>query len=224
MNAPAPAAQAMQSAAVLYLPGMAGMLRRDVRFCEAIREAGIEQVHAENWVRWPWVLQVLNLRDAKRHREIGKRLAGEWAGRGERLYVIGHSTGAAVALRLLEALNEMPIAQTWLLAAAVSRDYDLRPAMEHTASLFNLFSKRDVFHLCVGTSVVGSADGVHRPCAGFAAFRGPGSQSDRLTQVEYQHAWREHGHRGGHLSVLSAEFARRIIVPTMRFQMTLDGL
>jgi len=203
---------------VYYLPGMAGMLHRDRLFCDAIRKAGIKLVHDLNWVRHPWTLQLLNLRQRRGHLETAEQVARmiDTEPDFHRVVLIGHSTGAMIALDILEHLQQRTVEQTWLLAPAVSRSRDITAALPHTDRLLNLYSGGDWLHNCIGTSLVGSADGKFGPCAGYAPLTGPGSDDDTLKQVNYDQTWRQHGHRGGHLSILKPDFATHVIVPAIQ--------
>ncbi|QNN24986.1 alpha/beta hydrolase [Planctomycetales bacterium ZRK34] len=201
---------------MFYLPGMAGMLSRDRRFCQALREAGLDVVHEVNWVRWPWALQLVNLRDRRGHMQAAERVVSmindEAADR--EIVLIGHSTGAMVVLDALQQMSR-PVHQAWWLAAAISRRVDLRPALANVGKLISLHSRGDRFHLQFGTWLVGAADGVHGRSCGALPHVGPGCDDSKFEQRDYEVGWRELGHRGGHLSVLSERFAAEYVGPAI---------
>lgn len=103
--------------------------------------------------------------------------------------------------------------QAWFLNAAVSRSYDLAPALAGTRRLVNVYSESDYFILNLATKVFGSADGEFTDCAGHKPFIGPGSDSDKLEQIAYDKSWLRAGHVGLHTTSLFGPFARDVVLP-----------
>lgn len=197
----------------IYLPGMQGERMGDRSFCAGLIEAGLRDSEIFDWPEHRWMLN--NLRDRESHRRMAEELAGRIGVLTDRRVVlVGHSTGAMVILDTLEQLGRQPIEQAWLLNAAVSGDYDLRPALAGVRRLVNIYSPRDWLVLNVGTRLFGTADGPRKWCAGFSSFTGPGGDDPRLEQRCYDPAWLKAGHYGGHLgALLLTRFARDVIGP-----------
>lgn len=110
------------------------------------------------------------------------------------VYLLAHSAGTAVCLAAAEQLPPGTIERIVLLAAAVSPDYDLRPALRATRLEVVAFSSSwDLFFLDWGTSQFGTADRFYGPSAGLRGFCRPaildkeGQQLyDRLVQIQWK--------------------------------------
>jgi pimeloyl-ACP methyl ester carboxylesterase len=110
------------------------------------------------------------------------------------VYLLGHSAGAMVSLAAAGQLPPGTLERIVLLAAAVSPEYDLRPALRAARGGIVSFSAvTDWLFLGWGTGQFGTADRVHGPAAGLGGFRPPAdlddegrSLYDKLVQV----AWR----------------------------------
>jgi pimeloyl-ACP methyl ester carboxylesterase len=110
------------------------------------------------------------------------------------VYLLGHSAGAAVSLAAAEQLPPGTVERIVLLAAAVSPDYDLRPALRATRSEIVCFNSCcDLLFLDLGTSLFGTADRVYGPSAGLTGFRPPADLDeegrrlyDRVVQVPWR--------------------------------------
>lgn len=202
-----------------HVPGMQGDAPGDRWLVRALVEAGFEQTSLFAWTGYRWPLN--NLRDRRQHRRVGRQLAERLQDlhrRDEavRHVLIGHSTGAMVILEALARLGTAIVDQAWLLNAAVSRRFDLRPALAGTRRLINVYSPLDWAVLNLGTRVFGSADGLREPCAGFQPFIGPGCDDGRVEQIQHRRGWLRSGHYGGHLGALTPVnrlFVRDVLAP-----------
>jgi pimeloyl-ACP methyl ester carboxylesterase len=93
---------------------------------------------------------------------------------GRPVYFLAHSAGTAVCLAAAEQLPPGTLERIVLLSAAVSPDYDLRPALRATRGEVVAFcSSWDLFFLAWGTSQFGTADRYYGPSAGLKGFRPP---------------------------------------------------
>jgi len=202
-----------------YVPGMQGEALGDRWFTAGLIEAGFAETTLFDWTGYRWPLN--NLRDRRQHARVGRELAARIAAahrrqRDVRHVLIGHSTGAMVVLEALDALGTAIVDQAWLLNAAVSRRYDLRPALAGTRRLINIYSPFDWLVLNLGTRVFGTADGKREACAGFGPFVGGGCDDGRLEQIAWDRRWTKTGHYGGHLGPLmpiNRLFVRDVLGP-----------
>jgi len=90
------------------------------------------------------------------------------------VFLMGHSAGAAVVLDAAGRLPPDTLERVIVLSAAVSPEYDLRPALRATRGEVVAFSSPlDVFMLHFGTSTFGTVDRVYSDAAGMQGFRVP---------------------------------------------------
>jgi pimeloyl-ACP methyl ester carboxylesterase len=110
------------------------------------------------------------------------------------VYLLAHSAGTAVALAAAEQLPPGTLERIVLLSAAVSPDYDLRPALRATrGELVTFCSPWDLFFLSWGTSQFGTADRYYGASAGLKGFRFPpdlDEEGQRLYGRVVQLQWR----------------------------------
>ena len=131
-----------------------------------------------------------------------------------------------MALLTLEALpQERQIDSAILLAAAVSRDYDLAPALTRVErGIWNYSSIGDGALLGVATTVFGTVDGKHRPAAGALGFRlpvdaGPVERrlyAEKLFEKPYRPRMAINGNLSDHYGSLNMLFARHELAPILR--------
>ena len=203
---------------VYYCPGMMGEIRADRQFLRGLAEGGVGDSVLFNWPRYLNPLR--NLRNRVQHHRAAGQLM-ETVRRFQRsspdrpVVLMGHSTGTLVLLEALTLMEEGGVEQAWLLASAVRPGYDVRPALQRLDRLVNVYSRKDRWLAGWGTFFFGTADGAREPAAGKVGLVGPGADDPRVEQLAYESAWREHGHRGGHLGVLSREFAGHVIAPAI---------
>lgn len=162
------------------------------------------------------------------HLEQGRRLAALITAEKQncperRVYLVGHSSGTAVALAAAEAAPPGSIERVVLLSPAVSHAYDLRPALRTVTQSIEVFiSRRDIGALLIGTGIVGTADRRFAAAAGRVGFTPvlacPG---DELLYTKLRiHPWDRcvawSGNHGSHYGTLEPGFMRSYIVPLLQ--------
>jgi pimeloyl-ACP methyl ester carboxylesterase len=162
------------------------------------------------------------------HLEEGRRLAALIAARvgdcrGLGVYLVAHSSGAAVVLAAAEASPPNSIERIVLLSPAVSHDYDLRPALRSVRQGIDVFTScRDIGALVLGTGIVGTADRRRAAAAGRIGFTPllicPG---DELLYAKLRmHPWDRSvewsGNRGSHYGTLEPGFMRAYVLPLLQ--------
>jgi pimeloyl-ACP methyl ester carboxylesterase len=161
------------------------------------------------------------------HQEEGRRLAGFIAAARQScpergVYLVGHSSGAAVVLAAAEASPPGSIERIVLLAPAVACDYDLRPALRSVHRCIDVFvSRRDIGALGLGTGIGGTADRRWSAASGRVGFTPiltcPG---DELLYAKLRtHPWDRcvvwSGNRGSHYGTLEQGFMRAYVLPLL---------
>ena len=139
------------------------------------------------------------------------------------VYLVAHSSGAAVVLAAAEASPPGSIERIVLLAPAVAHDYDLRPALRSARQGIDVFiSRRDVGALVIGTGIVGTADRRVAAASGHLGFTPilicPG---DELLYAKLRvHPWDPSvawtGNNGSHYGTLEPGFMRAYVLPLLR--------
>lgn len=219
----------MDNVRIEHVPGMQGDAPGDRWLVAGLKEAGFDDTTLFDWTGYRWPLN--NLRDRKQHRQAGQVLAERVASHhrhhpGTKHVLVGHSTGAMIILEALDQLGTAIVDQAWLLNAAVSRRYDLRPALAGARRLISIYSPFDYMVLNLGTRVFGTADGKREASAGFAPFVGPGSNDARLEQIAWDRRWARTGHYGGHLGPLTPInrlFVRDVLAPMIVDRFTAES-
>ncbi|MBY0525991.1 MAG: lysophospholipase [Gemmataceae bacterium] len=158
-------------------------------------------------------------------RAEGRQLAEKIAAYKQRnpcgqVFIVAHSAGSAVALSAAESLPPGSIDRIVLLAAAVSADYDLRPALRCCrCGIDNFYSDRDRYYLGIGAGIVGTTDREWTAPAGRVGFRPVIATADDecLYRKLHQHPWDSSqswtGHTGGHTGSYRPEFMRAYVLP-----------
>jgi pimeloyl-ACP methyl ester carboxylesterase len=166
-----------------------------------------------------------DLHGRSHHRAKGQCLAQQvlayrQAHPGSRVFLVGHSAGAAVVLAAAEALPPGSVDRIILLAPAVSPSYDLRCALTCSCEGIDSFhSDRDCISFLL--SAVGTADGSWTCSAGRGGFRPvfncpeDAALYQRLRQCPWQREFGEMGHHGGHFGWCGYEFVRTCILPLL---------
>lgn len=141
---------------------------------------------------------------------------------GEKVYLVGHSAGAVVALAAAEALPPLSLESMALLAPSLSAKYDLRPALEAVCGHIDVYySCKDWLYLGVGTQILGTPDRGHSPASGRVGFRAVSTcpEDDWLFSKLRQHAWERHdrstGNCGGHYGAYHTEYLRSHVLPLL---------
>jgi hypothetical protein len=132
-----------------------------------------------------------------------------------KVYIVCHSSGAAVVMAAAQHLPVGAVERIVLLAPALAPSYDLRPALEATrAGIDSFHSQSDVIGGLV-LAMMGNADGAFQSSAGCVGFTPP-AQEQLYAQLR-QHAWdwemSKIGYHGGHFGCTRTGFLRAYVVP-----------
>jgi pimeloyl-ACP methyl ester carboxylesterase len=137
-----------------------------------------------------------------------------------KVYLVCHSSGAAVVLAAAAQLPAGSVDRIVLLAPALAPTCDLRPALRCARDGVDSFhSVKDMVGLAL--AVFGNADGQFQISAGSRGFTPPrdGDVEDPLYANLHQHAWElemsKTGHLGGHFGWTRAGFLRAYVVPLL---------
>lgn len=145
---------------------------------------------------------------------------------GRPVHLIGYSGGGGEAVLILEQLDPAHrVTSAILLAAAVSPDYNLAPALRHTTyGIYNFRNPRDRMILGLAMVVLGTIDRRHTVSAGMVGFRlregiDP-ADADVYRTLLHQPTWDrrmlQDGHPGGHVGWTRRMFVRRWIAPIIQ--------
>jgi pimeloyl-ACP methyl ester carboxylesterase len=211
---------------VIVLPGIDGGGVYCPAACHALSKGSIGMAVE----LYPWTAPLgplYNQTAVLRNREA----AGVLAGRIQRyqeehpeglVYLIGHSGGTAIAVWAAEALPDgREVQGIILLGSSLSPGYDLSRALARTREgIVSFHSDLDGGLLGLGTTLVGTMDGVHGESAGKVGFRpraGPTSPGEyaRLYQVGWQPKMARAGHGGGHFDYMGAGFLSAYVEPLL---------
>jgi pimeloyl-ACP methyl ester carboxylesterase len=165
--------------------------------------------------------------DHEKHLEEGRRLAALVAAfrqtRPDRaIYLVGHSTGSAVVLAAAEAAPPGSVDLVLLLAPAVSRNYDLRPALRNIRRGIDAFtSRRDIGALGIAMRLGGTADRRRTAASGRVGFTPilncPGDEG--LYAKLRIHPWDSSvewtGNRGRHYGTIQEGYVRAYLLPLL---------
>jgi pimeloyl-ACP methyl ester carboxylesterase len=140
------------------------------------------------------------------------------------VYLVGKSGGAGLVLAAAERLPPDSVERIILLSAAVSPNYDLRPAFRATRrEIVSFHSPYDQFILGWGTSYFGTTDRVYGPSAGLHGFNVPGyfPQEDqalyqRLVQIPWNSTMILEGHWGNHVGTSLPAFVGQEVAPWLK--------
>jgi pimeloyl-ACP methyl ester carboxylesterase len=160
-------------------------------------------------------------------RAEGERLAGHirrvrQAHPDVKIYLVGHSAGAAVVTAAAEALSPGDIAGMALLSPSLSQVYDLRPALSAVSGHLDVYySRHDWLYLGVATSIWGTTDRVRAlpgGRVGFCLFSTNPADAELYRKVR-QHPWqpwdRDTGNRGGHYGAYQPGFLDAVVLPLL---------
>jgi pimeloyl-ACP methyl ester carboxylesterase len=137
------------------------------------------------------------------------------------VYLVGHSAGAGLCLAAAELLPPGHVERVVLLSAAVSAEYDLRPALRRTTrEIVSFHSTFDRVNLHLGTTLFGTVDRVFGAAAGLDGFRPPEGIDEegrclygRLVQVGWGPECLLEGHGGWHHSTTMPGFLALQVAP-----------
>jgi pimeloyl-ACP methyl ester carboxylesterase len=195
--------------------------------CEAVRACGAPlRVETAVWSHG-YGRMLIDQVDHCNHLEHGQRLAACIAAARQScperaIYLVGHSSGSAIVLAAAEAAPPGSIERIVLLAPAVSRKYDLRPALRSVRQGIDVFiSRRDVGALVLGTGIVGTADRRWAAAAGHVGFTPILTcPDDELLYAKLRtHPWDRSvawtGNSGSHYGTLGQGFMRAYVLPLL---------
>jgi pimeloyl-ACP methyl ester carboxylesterase len=208
---------------LLHLPGIAGYHWVDKQMIAGLREGGYEGRIAVH--DWPGDNAGLGaLLNRERNDQEARRVADALTQRyrenpKRRIILTAHSGGTGIAVWALEKLpDDVRVDTVILLAAALSPEYDLTPALRHVrGKMFALTSETDSIVLGVGTKTFGTIDGVKCEAAGKVGFVMPEeadpAEYEKLDQMPYQAEWLRLGNLGDHVGPLGRLFTRTVLTP-----------
>jgi pimeloyl-ACP methyl ester carboxylesterase len=140
----------------------------------------------------------------------------------QRVYLVAHSAGCAVALAAAEQLPPNTVDRIVLLAPSVCQNYDLRPALRTARISIDVFySSEDRWILGLGMRLFGTTE---RECSiaagryGFAPVIACPADADLYGKLR-QHPWdpvvQWSGHDGGHFGNNQPDFMRAYVLPLL---------
>ncbi len=139
-----------------------------------------------------------------------------------KVYLVCHSSGAAVVLAAAQQLPAGSVERIILLAPALAPSYDLRPALRCSRRGVDSFHSPYDMIGGVVLAVMGNADGQFLASAGCVGFTPAHDEDgdDALYANLRQHAWdwemSKTGYFGGHFGCTRSGFLREYVVPLLR--------
>ena len=212
---------------VIMLPGIDGRSFYSEAACRTVcgEDLGMS-VELRDWTAPLGPLY--NQTAISRNREVAGAIASrirsyQRAHPGRPVFLIGHSGGTAIAVWVAEALpTGEQVEGIILLAASLSPGYDLSNALAHTrGGIVSFHSPLDAGLLGVGTTLIGTMDGVHGESAGKSGFRVPDrtarpAEYAKLFQIAWEPRMIEVGHGGGHFSCMGSPFIEAYVRPLVQ--------
>lgn len=217
--------QRLDQGMTIVLPGIEGESFANGNIARGLESGEVPTaIRIYDWTTGFAPLAILHLRDSARHRAQAKKLAEEIVHYqllypGRPVYLVGHSGGGAMSLLTLEALpRNHRVTGVFLLAAAISPEYDVESALSRTEyGIWNFYSPLDATFLIAGTSLAGTVDGRWEASAGAFGFKyddqPTGASGPRLTQVPYRPEMLLSQNPGGHLGPTFPGFVRKYVAP-----------
>ncbi|MEP0847254.1 MAG: hypothetical protein HRF50_10610 [Phycisphaerae bacterium] len=174
--------------------------------------------------RWnsglPLVRCFINLMSAARHeraaaalREHIREYQREHPDRP--IHLVGISAGCWIVVRATARLDaDEAVDAAVLLAPAVSQSADFDAAARRCrAGVHIVRSPWDFMMLGVCTTIFGTADRVHGPCAGWLGLR---RTTAGVTEHVWRRAWARHGYLGSHCTATVPAFIAGEVAPLLR--------
>jgi len=210
---------------VIILPGIEGYSWLNRRIRTGLVQAEVPYaIEIYDWTR-RLPRAIYNLRSRRLHRRQSrivqeKILAYQQRWPQRPVFLIGHSGGGAMALRILEDLPEKTsISGAVLLGAAISPYFDFRKALQHVdRKIWNMTSLADVIFLGMLTLTAGTLDGRHTVSAGMVGFRPPMLSIHEIAKFEempYRTEYWRYGHLAGHFGFTAPRFVKNYIAPLL---------
>jgi pimeloyl-ACP methyl ester carboxylesterase len=220
----------LEKGMVLSLDGVGGYnwLNRMLRW--GLRDGGVKSaIVIYHWSVGPLGLWVSDLMLRRRNRAAAAILAeyiAEYRRRmpGRPVTLIGHSAGGGIAAWVLEALPDgCQVDRAFLLSPALSPRYNLARALRAVRDrLYVAYSWTDISLMAIGTTLFGTIDGRHTPCAGLIGFRLPEglSPEDReayrkVRQIGWRLRMIRDGNWGDHTGFTTHRYACRVLAPAV---------
>lgn len=215
---------------VLVLPGIEGRSIWNTSLAQGLGKGVDCAVEVYEWGTGVPGGFLINLTDQQRNGIAADKLSRhitryQKSHPGRQVHLVGHSGGAGLALMAVQRLPQGTFVESiTLLAAAISPEYDLRPALLKTRqNIYNCYSANDAILLGAGTSLVGTIDRKYGQAAGMVGFRVPDQQNhkaDGLYSRLRQRPWTldlfRMGNDGSHFGWTNAQFAERWIAPVIQ--------
>lgn len=149
-----------------------------------------------------------------------------------RLHVIAYSGGAGIGAFACESLKGRAVIDTLILAApALSRHYNLAPALRAVERCYVLVSAGDTAILGLGTRLFGTTDRCFAPSAGMVGFAVPPRATaaeqalydGKLREIHWSKELTSFGHHGGHTGWLTQPFLRDHLMSLLGGEPTLPA-
>jgi pimeloyl-ACP methyl ester carboxylesterase len=214
-----------QYVTLIYVPGIGGYGNDDGDWIRGLKAGGYSG-KAEVW-EWTGKLASIpalwaHTRQRAQARQIAERVRKlRVDSPSEQIVLVGHSAGTGLVVMALEDLPpDSQVDEVVLLAPAISRNYDLTPALQHVHGHADVFcSERDTLILAIGTFLFGTVDGVHGEAAGHGGFIKPRRASDgayaKLTLHPFSNDRQLYGDDGGHEGILAPGIAASLVAPLL---------
>jgi len=210
---------------VIILPGIEGYSWLNRRIRAGLVQAEVPYaIEIHDWTR-RLPRAIYNLRSRRLHRQQSRIVQNKILAYQQRwpqrpVFLIGHSGGGAMALRILEDLPEKTsISGAVLLGAAISPYFDFRKALQHVdRKIWNMTSLADVIFLGMLTLTAGTLDGYHSVSAGMVGFRPPPlsiHEVDKFEEMPYRTEYWQYGHLAGHFGFTAPRFVKNYIAPLL---------
>jgi pimeloyl-ACP methyl ester carboxylesterase len=222
---------------VLILPGIEGRSFLNLSALNGLIDAEVPYaLEVHDWTTGYRLLTLYHLRAWRRNQRVAREIArriqayqAEYPGRP--VWLVGHSGGGGMALLTAAALPAgSRITGIVLLAAAVSRRFDVSAALAHVErGIWSFHSRWDCFFVGLGTTVFGCFDGRHGPAAGMVGFHrqvtktsevsedfGSLGSSAAFEQIEHSWTMARQFHIGGHFGCVHRVFIAETVAPLMK--------
>lgn len=226
---------------VLILPGIEGRSFLNIAVMQGLLDAAVPYaLDIIDWTTGNKLLFLYHLRARKRNEREAQRLAErivqyrrDYPGRP--VWILGHSGGGGMALLVARSLPaDVSLTGVILLAAAVSRRFDLQPALDRVErGIWSFYSWGDWLFVGIGTMLFGTIDGPHGPAAGMLGFTSDAAQARAHGKLSHEgqsapvFVQRGHSaamirqfHLGGHFGCVHRVFIAETIGPLLHADIT----
>jgi hypothetical protein len=215
---------------VIVVPGMGGAGWEAHSLMDGLADGGVgSAIELFDWGVPSPLPTLADLTDLDRNRlkaaELAERIVEYRAAKpGRPVRLVGHSAGAGVLVFALEALPPgVTVDRAVLLAAALSADYDLAPALARVPGGVVSFHSAGDWVVSIGTAVFGTVDRRHAVSGGYGGFEPPPEDADphrrrmyeRLEQVPWRPAMVMSLNVGGHHDQTYRPFVSRWVAPRL---------